>query len=98
MQNELCESIVRWSSVFSCLRATAMAASSALLILLRFGCDLMSLCVLMSVFGLLTPAPSGEVAFTCELSVYTQSLRFHFLLWGLSIGLKCCCCCMWVYW
>ncbi len=66
--------------MFSCLRATAMAASSALLIVCRYyGCDLMSMCVVMSVFGLVTHAPSVGFPFTYEPSVYTISLGFHFL-------------------
>ena len=39
--------------------------------------------VVISVFGLVTPAPSVGFPFTCEPSVYTQSFGFHFLLWGL---------------
>ena len=60
-----------------------MAASSALFIVCRFGCDFMAMCVVMSVFGLVTPALSVGLPFTCEPSVYTKSLGFHFLLWGL---------------
>ena len=50
-----------------------MAASSALFIVCRYGCDLMSMCVVMSVLGLVTPAPSVGFPFTCEPSVYTKS-------------------------
>ncbi len=60
-----------------------MAASSALFIVCRSGCDLMSTRVVMSVFGLVTPAPSVWFPFTCEPFMYTQSIGFHFLLWGL---------------
>ncbi len=45
MQNELFVSIIRRYFMFSCLRATAMADSSALSIVCRSGCDLMSMCV-----------------------------------------------------
>jgi len=60
-----------------------VAATSALLILCRSSCDLMSMCVVLSVFGLVTPAPSVGYPFFCEPSVYTKSLGFHFMLWGL---------------
>ena len=71
-----------------------MAVSSALFIVCRFGCDLQSMCVVMSVFGLVTPAPCVGFSFTCEPSVYTKSLGFHFLLWGLvcSIVVVVCGC------
>ena len=71
-----------------------MAASSALFIVCRSGCDLMSMCVMMSVFGLVTPAPSVGFPFTCEPSVYTQSFGFHFLLRRLvcRIGVVVCRC------
>ena len=57
-----------------------MAASSALFIVCRSGFDLMSMCVVMSVFGLVTPAPIMGFPFTCEPSVYTKSFGFQFLL------------------
>ena len=55
-----------------------MTASSALFIVCHSGCDLRSMLVVMSVFGLVTPAPSVGFPFTCEPSVYTKSLGFHF--------------------
>ncbi len=55
-----------WSSVFSCLSATAMAASTALFIVCRSGCDLMSMCVMEFVLGFTTPAPGLGVFLTCE--------------------------------
>ena len=76
-------SILRRSSVFSCLRAIAMAASSDLFVVYRSDCDLMSIYVVMIVFGLATPAPSVGFPFTCEPSVYTKSFGLHFLLWSL---------------
>ena len=60
-----------------------MTAISALFIVCRFGCDLMSMYVVMSVFGLVIPAPSVGFPFTYEPSVYTKSFGFHFLLRGL---------------
>ena len=57
-----------------------MAASSALFVVCCSGCDLMSMCVVVSVFGLVTPPPSVGFPFACEPSVYTKSLGFHFLL------------------
>jgi hypothetical protein len=69
MQNELSVRMLIWSSVFSCLGATAMAASSALLIMCRSGCDLMSICVMEFVLGFTTPAPSVGFPLTCEPSV-----------------------------
>ncbi len=48
MQNELSVKMIMWSSVYSCLSATAMAANSALLIVCLSGCDLMSMCVMAS--------------------------------------------------
>jgi hypothetical protein len=58
-----------------------MVASLALFIVCRSGCDLMSMCVVMSAFGLVTPAPSVGFPFTCDPSVYTKSFGLHFLLW-----------------
>jgi len=60
-----------------------MAASSAMFIVCRSSYDLMSMCVVMNVFGMVTSSPSVGFPFTCEPSVYTKSLGFHFLLWGL---------------
>ena len=65
------------------MRATATAASSALFSVCHCGCDLMLMCVVMGVFGLVTPAPSVGLPFTCEPSVYTKSFGFHFLVWRL---------------
>ncbi len=69
MQNELSVSILRWSSVFHCLRATVMAASFAMMIVCLSFCDLMSICVMVCVRGLTTPAPSVLLPLTCEPSV-----------------------------
>ena len=49
MQNELSVRMLMRFSVFSCFSATAMAASSAMLISCLSGCDLMSMCVMMLV-------------------------------------------------
>ena len=57
-----------------------MAASSAMLIVCRFGCDLMSMCVMVFVLGLTTPAPSVGFPLTCEPSVYMNSCGFHLRL------------------
>ncbi len=69
MQNELSVRMLMWSSLCSCLSATAMAASSALLIVCRSGCDLMSMYVMEFVLGFITPAPSVGFPLTCEPSV-----------------------------
>jgi hypothetical protein len=69
--------------VFSCLRATVMAASFDRLIVCRTDCDLMSMCVVMCGRGFTTPAPSVLLPLTCDPSVYTKSLEFYFLLWVL---------------
>ncbi len=83
MLNELSVRMERCSSVFSDLRAVVMAASSALLIVYLSFWDLITMCVTCSVRGLTTPAPSVLLPLTCEPSVYTKSLGFHFLLWSL---------------
>ena len=44
MRNKVFLSTLRSSSVFDCLRATVMAASSALFIVCRSGCDLIWMC------------------------------------------------------
>ena len=82
MQNELSVRMLTWFSVFSCLSATAMAASSAMLIVCLSGCDLMSMCVMVFVLGFPTPAPSVGFPFTCEPSVYMKSRGFHLRLCG----------------
>ena len=69
MQNELSVSILRCSSVFSILRASVMAPSSALLIVCLSFYDLMYMCVTFCVRGLTTPAPSVLLPLTCEPSV-----------------------------
>ena len=58
-----------WSSMFSCLSVTAMAANSALFIMCLSGCDLMSICVMDFVLGFTTPAPRMGLPLTCEPSV-----------------------------
>ena len=87
MQNELSVRIFRCHSVFSALSAVAMAASSALLMVCLSFWDLISMCVTSSVRGLTTPALSVLLPLTCEPSVYTKSLGFHFLLWGLVFNI-----------
>ena len=69
MQNELSVRMLMWVSVISCLSATAMAASSALLSVCRFGCNLMSMCVMEFVLEFTTPVPNVGLPFTCEPSV-----------------------------
>ncbi len=69
MQNELSVKMLMWSDVFSCLSATTMAASSAMLIVCLSGCDLMSMCVMEFVLGFTTPAPSVGFPLTSEPSV-----------------------------
>ena len=69
MQNELSVRMLIWSSVFSCLSATAMAANSALLIVCLSGCDLISMRVIVFVLGFTTPAPSVGFPLTSESSV-----------------------------
>ena len=69
MQNEVSSSILSESFAFSCLRATVMAASSAMLIACHSFCDLMSICVVVCVRGLITPAPSVLLPLICEPSV-----------------------------
>ncbi len=66
MQNELSVSILRWPCVSSLLRATAMAARSALLIVCLSFCDIMSICVTLGIRGLTTPAPNMLLALTYE--------------------------------
>ena len=66
MHNELSVRMLIWSSLFSCLSATAMATSSALLIVGLSGCDLMSMCVMEFALGFTTPAPSVGFPLTCE--------------------------------
>ena len=83
MQNELPLSILRCPSVFSCLRAIVMAASSAKLIACLYVCDLMSICVMVCIRGFTIRAPSVLLPLTCEPFVYTKSLESHFLLWSL---------------
>ena len=66
-----------------------MAARSALMIVCRSGCDLMSMCVMMFVLGFTTPAPIVGFPLTCEPSVYTKSLGFHLrlccLVWSIVV-------------
>ena len=69
MQNELSLRMCKWSSAFPFLRVTVMAASSTLFIVCRFACELMSICVMVFVLGLNTPAPRMGLPLTCEPSV-----------------------------
>ena len=58
-----------------------MAASSAQLIVCRFGCNFISMCIMVFVRGLMSPAPKVGFPLTCEPCVYTKSCGFHFRLW-----------------
>ena len=80
MQNELCVRMERCSSLFSVLRGVVMAASSARLIVCLSFWDLIAMCVTCPVRWLIAPAPNVLLPLTCEPSVYTKSLGFHFLL------------------
>ena len=94
MQNELSVTMERCSYVFSVMRAVVMAASSALLIVCLSSWDSIYMCVTCVFRGLTTPAFSVLLPFACEPSVYTKSLGFHFLLWGLVckiMGVWCVC-------
>ena len=66
MQNGLSEKMLMWSSVFSCLSATTMAASYGIFIVCLSGCDLMSMSVMEYVFGFTKPAPRMGLPLTCE--------------------------------
>ncbi len=46
-----------------------MAANSAILIVCRFVCNLISICVMMFVSGMTTPAPKMGLPLICERSV-----------------------------
>jgi hypothetical protein len=74
MQKDLSVRMLMWSSVFSCLSATAMAVSLALLIVYRSGYDLISMCVIKFDLGLrLLPPPMW--GFLCLVSrPYNRSL------------------------
>jgi hypothetical protein len=58
-----------------------MAASSTQLIVCRFGCDFISMCIMVFTRGLMSPAPKVGFPLTCEPCVYTKSCGFHFRLW-----------------
>ena len=88
MQNEMLVSMLMLSSMVYCLRATSMAASYALFILCRFGCDLMLMCVMVLVLGLATPDPRMGLPLICEPSVYTKSRGVHFRFWGLVCSIR----------
>jgi len=60
----------------------------------------MLICVMGCVRGLTTPTPSVLLPLTCEPSMYTNSLRLHFLLSGLVfsiVGVWCVCIGMGMY-
>jgi hypothetical protein len=82
MHNKLSVSMFMGSLVCSHLSVTLMAASSALCIVCRPGFDLTSMLVMVLVCGFTTPAHMIELPWTCELSVYTNSCGFHFLMRG----------------
>ncbi len=74
--------------------ATAMAASSALLIVCLSGCDLISMCVVVCVCGLTIDAPSLGFPVFWDPSVYIKLSGFHAArngfsgrCWGRCVGL-----------
>ncbi len=73
--------------MFPCLRATVMAASFALLIACLYGCDLISMCVMVCVLGFATPTPSVVLSLTCKPYVQMNSSGLHFLSWGLVFSI-----------
>jgi hypothetical protein len=60
-----------------------MAATSALSIVCRSGCDLSSMSIVVFVLGLTTPVPRIGLLLICEPSVYTTPWGFHFWMQGL---------------
>ena len=58
-------------------RARVMAASSARLIVCLSGCDFISICVVVCVFGFTMDAPKMGLPVTREPSVYMYSFGFH---------------------
>ncbi len=80
MRNELFVRILMCPSLFSLLRSTVMAARLALSIAYLYGCDLISMCVMVFVRWLKFPAPSVGLPLICEPSVYTKFGGFHFRL------------------
>jgi hypothetical protein len=83
MQNELLVRMSSCPSVFSCLRATVMAISSAMLFMCLSGYDLTSMCVVVCALGFTTPAPSVLLPLIFDPPVYTKSLGSHFPCCGL---------------
>ena len=65
-----------WSFMLA-FRARVMAASSARLIVCLSGCDFISICVVVCVFGLTMDAPKMGLPVTREPSVYMYSFGFH---------------------
>ncbi len=86
MQNELYVRMERCSSVFSVLRAVAIAVISALLIVCLSFWDLISMCMTCSFRGLTTPAPSVYKVFGVPFSVMGFGMQNHgcvvCLYWG----------------
>ena len=65
-------------------RATAMAASSALLIVCPSGCDLISICVVVCVCGLTIDAPNFGFPVVWDPSVYMKLFGLQAARNGLS--------------
>ena len=71
---------VNMERLWSCLlasRARVMAASSARFIVCLSGCDFISICVVVCVFGLTMAAPKVGLPVSREPSVYMYSFGFH---------------------
>ena len=66
-----------WSS-----SAVVMAANSALLMVCLFGCDFISIWVMVWVLGLTMDAPRVGLPVTSEPSVYMYSLGFQAAQYG----------------
>ncbi len=93
IQNESFVSMLSGFFVFYCTRPTATAASSALIINCRSGCDLMLMYVMAFVLRVTSAAPSAGLPLTCEPSVYTKSRGFNYLLRGLVCNIVVVCGC-----
>ena len=70
MLNALSVRMVIVGSFLCRSRAVMIAASSALLMVWRSGCDLISMCVVVPVLGSTTEAPSVWFPFIWDPSVY----------------------------
>ena len=79
---------------FSCLlvsSARVIAASSARFIVCLSGCDFISMCVMVLVFGLTMDAPRVGLPVTRDPSVYMKSARFHAPWYGRICKGSCVC-------